>query len=92
MILDEDYMLAKPHPEPHLTGPDRLGTSREETLIVEDEFTQRQSLQRHTALYPPPKVRHPSAAGRTIIRTFLRAVQQLLAVHSRSLQNGIGFG
>jgi HAD superfamily hydrolase (TIGR01509 family) len=36
VLAREDYTLAKPHPEPYLTGLDRLGASREETLIVED--------------------------------------------------------
>ncbi|MBM7863971.1 HAD superfamily hydrolase (TIGR01509 family) [Lentzea nigeriaca] len=36
VLAREDYTLAKPHPEPYLTGLDRLGASREETLVVED--------------------------------------------------------
>lgn len=36
VLAREDYALAKPHPEPYLTGLDRLGASREETLVVED--------------------------------------------------------
>lgn len=36
VLAREDYALAKPHPEPYLTGLDRLGASREETPIVED--------------------------------------------------------
>lgn len=36
VLAREDYTLAKPHPEPYLTGLDRLGARREETLIVED--------------------------------------------------------
>jgi HAD superfamily hydrolase (TIGR01509 family) len=36
VLAREDYTLAKPHPEPYLTGLDRLGASKEETLIVED--------------------------------------------------------
>ena len=36
VLAREDYTHAKPHPEPYLTGLDRLGASREETLVVED--------------------------------------------------------
>jgi HAD superfamily hydrolase (TIGR01509 family) len=36
VLVREDYKLAKPHPEPYLTGLKRLGASREETLVVED--------------------------------------------------------
>jgi HAD superfamily hydrolase (TIGR01509 family) len=36
VLVREDYQLAKPHPEPYLTGLTRLGASREETLVVED--------------------------------------------------------
>ncbi|GAA1793280.1 HAD family phosphatase [Luedemannella flava] len=36
VLVREDYRLAKPHPEPYLTGLRRLGASREETLVVED--------------------------------------------------------
>lgn len=36
VLAREDYTLAKPHPEPYLTGLDRLGASRKETLVVED--------------------------------------------------------
>jgi HAD superfamily hydrolase (TIGR01509 family) len=36
VLAREDYTLAKPHPEPYLTGLARLGASREETLVVED--------------------------------------------------------
>jgi HAD superfamily hydrolase (TIGR01509 family) len=32
----EDYELAKPHPEPYLTGLKRLGATKEEALVVED--------------------------------------------------------
>ena len=32
----EDYRHAKPHPEPYLTGLDRLGAVPAETLIIED--------------------------------------------------------
>ena len=36
VLVREDYMLAKPHPEPYLTGLKRLGATKEETLVVED--------------------------------------------------------
>lgn len=36
VLVREDYKLAKPHPEPYLTGLKRFGASREETLVVED--------------------------------------------------------
>lgn len=36
VLVREDYTLAKPHPEPYLTGLKRFGASREETLVVED--------------------------------------------------------
>jgi HAD superfamily hydrolase (TIGR01509 family) len=36
ILVREDYELAKPHPEPYLTGLKRFGASREETLVVED--------------------------------------------------------
>ena len=36
VLVREDYGLAKPHPEPYLTGLQRFGASREETLVVED--------------------------------------------------------
>ena len=36
VLVREDYKLAKPHPEPYLTGLQRLGASKEETLVVED--------------------------------------------------------
>jgi len=36
VLVREDYKLAKPHPEPYLTGLQRLGATREETLVVED--------------------------------------------------------
>jgi HAD superfamily hydrolase (TIGR01509 family) len=35
-LVREDYQLAKPHPEPYLTGLKRFGATREETLVVED--------------------------------------------------------
>jgi HAD superfamily hydrolase (TIGR01509 family) len=36
ILVREDYKLAKPHPEPYLTGLKRFGATKEETLIVED--------------------------------------------------------
>jgi len=36
VLVREDYKLAKPHPEPYLTGLKRLEAAREETLVVED--------------------------------------------------------
>jgi HAD superfamily hydrolase (TIGR01509 family) len=36
VLVREDYGHAKPHPEPYLTGLDRLGTTAAETLVVED--------------------------------------------------------
>jgi HAD superfamily hydrolase (TIGR01509 family) len=36
VLVREDYGLAKPHPEPYLTGLKRLGAAKEETLVVED--------------------------------------------------------
>jgi HAD superfamily hydrolase (TIGR01509 family) len=36
VLVREDYKLAKPHPEPYLTGVQRLGATKEETLVVED--------------------------------------------------------
>jgi HAD superfamily hydrolase (TIGR01509 family) len=36
VLVREDYKLAKPHPEPYLTGLQRLGAASEETLVVED--------------------------------------------------------
>lgn len=36
VLVREDYMLAKPHPEPYLTGLKRFGADRAETLVVED--------------------------------------------------------
>jgi len=36
VLVREDYTLAKPHPEPYLTGLERFGATREETLVVED--------------------------------------------------------
>jgi HAD superfamily hydrolase (TIGR01509 family) len=36
VLVREDYEFAKPHPEPYLTGLQRLGSAKEETLVVED--------------------------------------------------------
>jgi len=36
VLVREDYKRAKPHPEPYLTGLQRFGAAREETLVVED--------------------------------------------------------
>ena len=36
VLAREDYDIAKPHPEPYLTGLERLGATKEETLVVED--------------------------------------------------------
>ena len=36
VLVREDYKLAKPHPEPCLTGLKRLGATKKETLVVED--------------------------------------------------------
>jgi HAD superfamily hydrolase (TIGR01509 family) len=36
ILTREDYELAKPHPEPYLTGLERFGATREDTLVVED--------------------------------------------------------
>ena len=36
VLTREDYRLAKPHPEPYLTGLRRFGATRQETLVVED--------------------------------------------------------
>lgn len=36
VLVREDYKLAKPHPEPYLTGLKCLGATKEETLVVED--------------------------------------------------------
>lgn len=36
VLVREDYELAKPHPEPYLTGLQRFGATRGETLVVED--------------------------------------------------------
>ena len=36
VLVREDYKLAKPHPEPYVTGLKRLGATKRETLVVED--------------------------------------------------------
>ncbi len=36
VLVREDYERSKPDPEPYLTGLQRFGATREETLIVED--------------------------------------------------------
>jgi HAD superfamily hydrolase (TIGR01509 family) len=36
VLVREDYGLAKPHPEPYLTGLKRFRAAKEETLVVED--------------------------------------------------------
>jgi len=36
VLVREDYELAKPHPEPYLTGLRRFGAGKEEALVVED--------------------------------------------------------
>lgn len=36
VLVREDCALAKPHPEPYLTGLRRFGASKEEALVVED--------------------------------------------------------
>jgi HAD superfamily hydrolase (TIGR01509 family) len=36
VLVREDYELAKPHPEPYLTGLQRFGATAGETLVVED--------------------------------------------------------
>jgi HAD superfamily hydrolase (TIGR01509 family) len=36
VLVREDYKHAKPHPEPYLTGLERFGAAKEETLVVED--------------------------------------------------------
>jgi len=36
ILVREDCTMAKPHPEPYLNGLKRFGSSREETLVVED--------------------------------------------------------
>jgi HAD superfamily hydrolase (TIGR01509 family) len=36
VLVREDYEIAKPHPEPYLTGLKRFGAAKAETLVVED--------------------------------------------------------
>ena len=36
VLVREDYKIAKPHPEPYLTGLQRFGATKEEALVVED--------------------------------------------------------
>lgn len=36
VLVREDYKLAKPNPEPYLVGLERLGSTKQEALIVED--------------------------------------------------------
>ena len=36
ILVREDYKLAKPHPEPYLTGLESFGATKKETLVVED--------------------------------------------------------
>lgn len=36
VLVREDYKLAKPYPEPYLTGLKRFGATKDETLVVED--------------------------------------------------------
>jgi len=36
VLAREDYTHSKPHPEPYLTGLERLGATRDQTLVVED--------------------------------------------------------
>jgi HAD superfamily hydrolase (TIGR01509 family) len=36
VLVREDYLRSKPHPEPYLTGLERFGAARQETLVVED--------------------------------------------------------
>lgn len=36
VLVREDYSLAKPHPEPYLTGLAHFGATADETLVVED--------------------------------------------------------
>lgn len=38
VLVREDYELAKPHPEPYLTGLQRFGATKAETLVVEDSY------------------------------------------------------
>ncbi len=36
VLVREDYVNAKPHPEPYLTGLSRFGATPDDTLVVED--------------------------------------------------------
>ena len=36
VLVREDYKIAKPHPEPYVTGLERFGATKRETLVVED--------------------------------------------------------
>jgi HAD superfamily hydrolase (TIGR01509 family) len=36
VLVRDDYKHSKPHPEPYLTGLERLGATKQETLVVED--------------------------------------------------------
>ena len=36
VLVRDDYERSKPHPEPYLTGLQRFGATKEETLVVED--------------------------------------------------------
>lgn len=36
VLVREDYVNAKPHPEPYLTALERFAATKEETLVVED--------------------------------------------------------
>jgi HAD superfamily hydrolase (TIGR01509 family) len=38
VLTREDYRMAKPHPEPYLTGLERFGATKEEALVVEDSL------------------------------------------------------
>lgn len=36
VLAREDYKYSKPHPEPYLLGLERLGATKEETLVIVD--------------------------------------------------------
>jgi len=38
VLVREDYVYSKPHPEPYLTALNRFGAAKDETLIVEDSL------------------------------------------------------
>jgi HAD superfamily hydrolase (TIGR01509 family) len=38
VLAREDYVFAKPHPEPYLTGLARFGATKDEALVVEDSL------------------------------------------------------